>query len=247
MSSSQPSQEHAHGYESGAGGPVGQAQFWDDFWNTIYQFTHPFSSTFFDSLFSDDSDRIAASTASQSPPHSERPSAGSSADEKQYFGDKNSFEKFWHDLQRGQFHHEGDPTTPLEHIQAAWSDFKSASTGFISSIDWQQNWIQMILAMHFIIFVIIILVRNRPSALTGMLFCTTALSEPLNGIASRHWQRFSDDNYFDQHGVFASLVWAAPLLGNAILAVMLLLRATVQMLVKVKKAQLQESKRKKQK
>lgn len=45
-----------------------------------------------------------------------------------------------------------------------------------------------------------------------------ALSEPLNGIGSRHWQLFADDNYFDSHGVFTSLVWAAPLLVNAMVA-----------------------------
>jgi len=55
-----------------------------------------------------------------------------------------------------------------------------------------------------------------------------ALSEPLNGIGYRHWQLFSDDNYFDSHGVFMSVVWALPLLINAILAVVsLCLRLTV--------------------
>ncbi|KAG0004158.1 hypothetical protein BGZ79_010114 [Entomortierella chlamydospora] len=89
-----------------------------------------------------------------------------------------------------------------------------------------------------------------PNPLAAMLFCTillAALSEPLNGIGSRHWREFSDDNYFDSYGVFTSLVWSAPLLGNAILAVLLLLRATAGLLIKVKKAQIQESKRKKQK
>lgn len=45
------------------------------------------------------------------------------------------------------------------------------------------------------------------------------MSEPLNGVGNRHWRLFSDDNYFDTHGVFTSLVWATPLLGNALLAV----------------------------
>lgn len=51
-----------------------------------------------------------------------------------------------------------------------------------------------------------------------MIVLLAALSEPLNGIGSRHWQLFSDDNYFDTYGVFTGIVWAMPLLGNAILA-----------------------------
>ncbi|KAF9357993.1 hypothetical protein BGX34_009122 [Mortierella sp. NVP85] len=224
------------------GGPEGSSQFWDDFWNTLYQFTHPFSSTFFDSLFFgiDDTDT--------QPPHA--PDNAGPATGKQYFKDKASFNRFWQGLRKGVYHQESDPSTPLEHIQTAWADFKSASAGFISSVEWQQTWIQMILALHLIIFVIIILLRNKPHPLAAMLFCTlllAALSEPLNSIGRRHWQLFSDDNYFDTHGVFTSLIWAAPLVANAILALLLLLRATYKMLWVLRKAQLQKTKHKKRK
>lgn len=114
--------------------------------------------------------------------------------------------------------------------------------------------------MHLVVFVAILLFRNRPNALGAMLFCTSkcficlfifkaclffsihvfcldlfteswlspfskkivilaALSEPLNGIGRRHWRTFSDEDYFDTHGVFMSLVWALPLLMNAALTV----------------------------
>lgn len=53
----------------------------------------------------------------------------------------------------------------------------------------------------------------------AILVLLAAMSEPLNGVGNRHWKLFSDDNYFDTHGVFTSLVWATPLLGNALLAV----------------------------
>ncbi|KAF9195338.1 hypothetical protein BGZ51_002853 [Haplosporangium sp. Z 767] len=237
--------------------PIAQpahAQFWDDFWNTLYQFAHPFSSTFFDSLFVDTNNNIDHNNADNGPTSSQSSSGplketNTPSGPTQFFKDEASFQKFWHGLQSG--HHESHPaSTPLEHIQAAWLDLKSASSGFISSVEWQQTWIQMILALHMTLFVIIIVLRNRPNPLAAMLFCTillAALSEPLNGIGSRHWQLFSDDNYFDSHGVFTSLVWATPLLGNAMLAVLLLLRATVKLLIKVKKAQLQESRNKKQK
>ncbi|KAF9282373.1 hypothetical protein BGZ68_006008 [Mortierella alpina] len=246
---------HAHR----AGGPEGPAQFWDDFWNTLYQFTHPFSSTFFDSVFGKHDEAPSSSSQTQRNQQEGKPgqpletgagAAGAGAGAARYFNDEASFEKFWHGLKHGAHSHESNPSTLMEHAQAAWIDFKTASLGFISSVEWQQTWIQMILLLHVTLFIIIIVLRNRPNPLAAMLFCTillAALSEPLNGIGSRHWQLFSDDNYFDTHGVFTGIVWAMPLLGNAILALLLLLRATVKLLVKVKKAQLQERKHKKQK
>ncbi|KAF9955004.1 hypothetical protein BGZ70_010392 [Mortierella alpina] len=247
---------HAHR----AGGPEGPAQFWDDFWNTLYQFTHPFSSTFFDSVFGSDDDAAPSTPHAPGQQRERQPGgllgtgagagAGTGAGAARYFNDEASFEKFWHGLKQGAYHHESQPSTLMEHAQAAWIDFKTASSGFISSVEWQQTWIQMILLLHVTLFTIILVLRNRPNPLAAMLFCTillAALSEPLNGIGSRHWQLFSDDNYFDTHGVFTGVVWAMPLLGNALLALLLLLRATVKLLIKVKKAQLQERKHKKQK
>ncbi|ORZ10581.1 transmembrane protein 18-domain-containing protein [Lobosporangium transversale] len=227
-----------------SGGTQGTSQFWDDFWNTLYQFTHPFSSTFFDSLFSDiDADsQEAILTKPQSPDAQATGAATVESNAKLHFKDASSFNKFWHGLQKGKLHHDSQLNTPLDHAKAAWADFIAASTGFVSSIEWQQTWILLILTLHLCIFVTIILLRNKPNALAATLLCTivfAALSEPLNRIGNRHWQVFSDDNYFDEHGVFTSLVWAGPHISNAFLAVIFLLKATATMLIKVKKAQLQ--------
>ncbi|KAF8940078.1 Transmembrane protein 18 [Haplosporangium gracile] len=235
---------------SGATDGSSHAQFWEDFWNTLYQFTHPFSSTFFDTVFfSQDSSSSSSPNSQQQEQQQQQPPTANKPSSSRFFKDEASFQKFWQGLQNGS--PDGNPSSAsgslLDHLQTGWVDFKSASSGFIEAVEWQQTWIQMVLAMHLIFFIIIVSLRNRPNPLAAMLFCTTALSEPLNGIGSRHWQLFSDDNYFDSHGVFTSLVWAAPLLVNAMVATMLLLRATVKLLVKVKRAQLQESKKKKQK
>ncbi len=37
-------------------------------------------------------------------------------------------------------------------------------------------------------------------------------AERLNSLAAHHWQRFAGQNYFDEHGVFAGALLAAPLL-----------------------------------
>ncbi|KAF9153316.1 hypothetical protein BGX20_004951 [Mortierella sp. AD010] len=233
--------------------PERTSQFWDDFWNTIYQFTHPFSSTFFDSLLNgDESDTVGSGSSPSSQPvgSAGKESPSNEATESQgsgtyRFKDVPSFEKFWNDMKKSADGHDNNPSTLLEHIQEAWTDAKTTATGFISSVEWRQTWIQAILALHLIIFMSS---TNMPAyPFFPMPVLLAALSEPLNRIGSRHWREFSDDNYFDSYGVFTSVVWSAPLLGNAILAVLLLLRATAGLLIKVKKAQIQESKRKKQK
>ncbi|KAF9411688.1 hypothetical protein BGZ94_001258, partial [Podila epigama] len=194
------------------------SQFWNDFWNTLYQFSHPFSSTFFDSLLKGSSDESEQ-------PQQEPPVVADTippTQDSKHFASRESFDKFWQKLQHGQYHHTSEPNTLTEHALAIWSDIKSASLDFFDSVDWEQTWIQMILSLHVLMFILIVLLRNRPNALAGMLFCTillAALSEPLNGIGARHWQQFSNDNYFDSRGVFVSLVWATPLLGNAVLTV----------------------------
>ncbi|KAG0372285.1 hypothetical protein BGX24_000463 [Mortierella sp. AD032] len=232
---------------SGTTSTNGHAQFWEDFWNTLYQFTHPFSSTFFDTVFSS---QDSSDSHHEKQPPTDTPASNPSSSSTRFFKDEASFHKFWQGLQNGTPDGNSSSGSLMDHLQTAWVDFKTASSGFIQAVEWQQTWIQMVLAMHLILFIIIIALRNQPNPLAAMLFCTillAALSEPLNGIGSRHWQTFSDDNYFDSHGVFTGLVWAAPLLVNAMIATMLLLRATVKLLVKVKRAQLQESHKKKQK
>lgn len=36
--------------------------------------------------------------------------------------------------------------------------------------------------------------------------------ETLNHLAAQHWQKFAGQNYFDEHGIFYSIVVSAPLL-----------------------------------
>ena len=88
----------------------------------------------------------------------------------------------------------------------------------------------------------------------------TACAEPLNSLGARHWEEFATQNYFDvrrpaaalpparcwlspalpaqEHGVFASTVFSAPLLLVAFVIMAMSLRNTAEMLVVVKRAEL---------
>ncbi|KAF9579083.1 hypothetical protein BGW38_004815 [Lunasporangiospora selenospora] len=237
---------------SGSASPISTSQFWSDFWNTLYQFTHPFSSTFFDSLFeAASSNPLDPQASADSSQQQQSKKSSPPLQQQHYFKDQSAFEQFWKQLQNHPTGHGGSaPASFTEHLNSSWDRFKTITSDFIAAVEWQQTWIQLVLALHLVIFFLIILLRNRPNALAGMLFSTlvlAALSEPLNGIGSRHWQQFSDDNYFDTHGVFAGIVWAAPLLLNSFLAMILLLRAAARLLIRAKRAQLRQRKQKKNK
>lgn len=120
----------------------GHAQFWEDFWNTLYQFTHPFSSTFFDTVFfsQDSSSSSSEQQEQQQQQQQQQPPAADKPSSSRFFKDEASFQKFWQGLQNGS--PDGNPSPSnghgsgslMDHLQTAWVDFKSASSGFIQAV-----------------------------------------------------------------------------------------------------------------
>ncbi|KAG0224979.1 Transmembrane protein 18 [Actinomortierella wolfii] len=236
------------------------SQFWADFWATIYHFTHPFSSTFFDQLFETQQEVSGESKAPDAPSSTNlaaahtvtslsQPTPSQSSSNAKYFASQEAFQKYWKNLQEGHAV-DGSPESAHGQLQASWVELKSMARNFIEAVNWQQWWIQAILAMHVFLFVTIILMRNSPNALSGLLMITivfAALSEPFNRLGQARWKEFADDNYFDNHGVFTTIIWSMPLLLNGLLAVVFLVRKTIQLLVKVKRAQVASEAKKKRK
>lgn len=69
---------------------------------------------------------------------------------------------------------------------------------------------------------------------TGLLYA----SRHLNRAAGAHWADFSTQNYFDEQGLFAGVVWCAPLiLLQTAMVVGFLVRAA-RLLVRVKRLEL---------
>ncbi|KAI8904235.1 transmembrane protein 18-domain-containing protein [Powellomyces hirtus] len=71
--------------------------------------------------------------------------------------------------------------------------------------------------------------------------------KPINYLGAQYHGSFSRTNYFDAHGVFMGVMWAAPLLLDMMLLMGLLLRQSAQMLVKVKTQQFQKQRAQKMK
>lgn len=66
------------------------------------------------------------------------------------------------------------------------------------------------------------------------------LSEYINKLASREWESFATQNYFDQRGIFTSIFLCAPLLVDSFIMLVLFLREASQLLIQVKRAQIKK-------
>ena len=67
-------------------------------------------------------------------------------------------------------------------------------------------------------------------------------SELLNGYAARNWQSFSTQNYFDRQGIFMGIFVCGPLLLDCFIMLTLLIREASQLLVEVKKMEIERKK-----
>lgn len=121
-----------------------------------------------------------------------------------------------------------------------------AVMGFYHAVDWTEPWLRGLLAAHVVLFAATVLARRNPSAQLAIFVLVGALvglSERLNGLCRDNWRAFATQNYFDRHGVFASVVWAAPLLFVAGFQVLYNVYAMSNLLVTVKRAELREKRR----
>ena len=98
-------------------------------------------------------------------------------------------------------------------------------SAFSSAVDWTENWLRGLLCFHVILFVIVVLTRKN-TTIQSMLFLyicfLVLLAEYLNTFCAENWESFSTQNYFDTHGSFAAVVYAAPLLVIALLQMVIL-------------------------
>lgn len=96
------------------------------------------------------------------------------------------------------------PATLYEHTVA-----------FGSAIDWSEHWIRCLLAFHVLCLCVSILFRKNMDVQTVLFVILSALvyfAERINSYCSVNWRLFSKQNYFDKAGVFAGIVFSAPLL-----------------------------------
>ncbi|KAK9696404.1 hypothetical protein K7432_012491 [Basidiobolus ranarum] len=113
---------------------------------------------------------------------------------------------------------------------------------FFYAVNWNQYWIQALMASHVLTFLLIILSKNREYLLITLLIILILLAasaEHVNYLGGLYWDRFSVANYFDSHGFFILIVYALPIICNASLILIILLSKVAQLLIRAKRLELQ--------
>jgi hypothetical protein len=126
-------------------------------------------------------------------------------------------------------------------FQAPTDSFADAVARFCAAVTWTQPWLIALIAFHVVILVWLLAVRKSASGLALTFATLLALglaAKPLNTLAAEHWRDFADQPYFDDGGFFAMVVYAFPLVVNAVVALCLILKLTGGLLIQVKRAEI---------
>lgn len=118
---------------------------------------------------------------------------------------------------------------------------------FLWSIDWRDPWLIALILFHIAIFMMALLTRNYGNFQALLFFILLLLvyfSESINRIATTNWQVFSKQQYFDNNGLFISMVFSVPILLNCMLMVGSWMWQSTQLMKNLKIAQLNELKKK---
>ena len=144
-----------------------------------------------------------------------------------------------------QLRSNGDIVTPT---------FYDAVMGFYHAVNWNQRWLQLLLASHVVVLILMLWTRKRFEIQVGIFsfICVCGLlAQPLNGYLKDRWTQFADQDYFDENGLFISVVFSGPLLVIGFIQVISLLVHSSTLMIEAKRAQLKHRmaaiKKKKQK
>ena len=126
--------------------------------------------------------------------------------------------------------------------------FMANAMGFFYAVNWNERWIQAILVLQVLFFVLVAMTRHRQniqSLLLVLLCASVYFAETLNKYGAENWASFSTQNYFDKNGIFVSVVFSAPLLLTGTFMMLYTLYSSAHMLVSVKRLELGIEKKKK--
>ena len=125
----------------------------------------------------------------------------------------------------------------------AWAQAYEMWMGFYKAVDWSERWIQCVLGFHVVTLAAALLTRKSETAQTVIFFlCMLPAfgAERINTLARDNWKKFSTQDYFDEKGLFISVVMSGPLLCILIVVLVNFLFIMTGVMVKVKRAELKQ-------
>jgi len=120
---------------------------------------------------------------------------------------------------------------------------------YFASLDWREHWIQGLAAFHLVTSAVIFLTRGRLT-LQAVIFCvllaTISATERANQWLAANYKLYSKQQYFDSQGMFISLAFSAPVLLNCVAVLINWFLKSGDLLVNVKRKELEERAKKTQ-
>lgn len=121
--------------------------------------------------------------------------------------------------------------------------------GFAHAVNWKEPLIVAMLTWHVLACVAAVATSGELMLHTGLFFILGALvlaAYPLNMLGSQHWQEVATQDYFDDGGVFMSVMWSLPQVLVLLGMLVNIVWKTGQTMVRVKVLQLKAKRRKAQ-
>ena len=129
---------------------------------------------------------------------------------------------------------------PTGQKRSPYKQIKESTLGFIHAVDWKETWLIALLTTLLALLCFVLLTRrqtNMQCVLFVFLSVIVFTAENINNFLASHWTSFAKQPYFDKHGVFISTVLTGPLLIIMMTIVINLLRETVSLMIKSKRAE----------
>ncbi|KAH9254427.1 hypothetical protein BASA81_007540 [Batrachochytrium salamandrivorans] len=119
--------------------------------------------------------------------------------------------------------------------------------GFYHAVSWSQDlWLFGIFGFH-VAYLLLVVFARKFYYLQVFLFaygCLAILSlERANEYLANNWRLVASQNYFDKHGVFLSVIVAAPVLLVLSVQLLLTLKDAARLVVDVKRLELKRAKK----
>ncbi len=123
--------------------------------------------------------------------------------------------------------------------------------GFLHAVNWRERNVMVLVAFHVLLLVLVIATRRQVETQIALM-CTIGavvmMSEELNSSLATRWRQLGwTQNYFDKSGVFMLGAVTFPLLVIAVIQLVLMLSQALNLMVRVKRAQIREEQRAKAK
>lgn len=120
---------------------------------------------------------------------------------------------------------------------------------FRHAINWTEPLLLGIIGFQIFMFLVTLWVsrrgRSMEARLAVMVFIAAIVkcAQRINSYAAQRWEQIATQNYFDQGGIFMSILFCAPLLIDCFIMLVFFLREAASLLVQVKTAELKKKKK----